>query len=232
MWHGRPAREITQFTFHSPQSPKHVAIGFALPQSSKTPSMQTQNPPIYRRPGPLIGSILVCLAVIIAASIFLPAMNHAKETAHRATCRKTLKALGYAVYWYVNEHRGICPDRIETLMLSEDIGPGIFICPSSSDTPATGQTPEQTAAALATPGHCSYIYLASTQTRFDDPNIVLLFEPMKNHGDGFHAVFADLHVEFITGPEAPKIQAELQAHQNPPPSRPRISLPASHPAEQ
>jgi len=194
--------------------------------------MQNQNRPFYRRPIPLIASILVCLALTIAASILLPAMNRAKETANRAKCSKTLKALAHAVYLYANENHWICPDRIENLMLREDIAPEIFICPSSSDTPATGQTPEQTAAALATPGHCSYIYLANPQTKFDDPNIVLLFEPMKNHGDGFHAVFADLHVEFITGAEAPKIQAELQAHQNPPPSRPKISPPTSHPAKQ
>jgi hypothetical protein len=128
-----------------------------------------------------------------------------------------MRALGQAMFLYANEYRGAWPPALKDLILTQDISPAFFICPSSSDTRAPGVY-TQAAASLSSGGHLSYVYIGQKMTGWPDPALVVMYEPMTNHGDGFHALFADGHNEFLSGPLAQKIQSELQSGQNPPPS--------------
>ena len=160
------------------------------------------------------------VATMFGAYMFFGAsIGVSREPANRARCFRHLKVIGDAIQLYANENRGAYPPNLEALMLTQDISPDLFICPSSNDDPATGNTLEERAANLSK-GHASYIYLGPVKNANTPTNFVLVYEPMTNHYQtGMHVLFADFHVELIAKPTAQKINAELQAGQNPPPSR-------------
>jgi prepilin-type N-terminal cleavage/methylation domain-containing protein/prepilin-type processing-associated H-X9-DG protein len=61
--------------------------------------------------------LLVVIAIIaILASMLLPALNNARESARQATCRSNLKQQGTAIMFYVDDSDGYIP--------SHDIGTG------------------------------------------------------------------------------------------------------------
>lgn len=169
----------------------------------------------HRKRAAIVG-IAVLLAIILSAYL-IARLNRDRETANRVKCNKQMRALGQAMFLYANEYRGAWPPALKDLILTQDISPAFFICPSSSDTRAPGVY-TQAAASLSSGGHLSYVYIGQKMTGWPDPALVVMYEPMTNHGDGFHALFADGHNEFLSGPLAQKIQSELQSGQNPPPS--------------
>jgi prepilin-type processing-associated H-X9-DG protein len=66
-------------------------------------------------------------------------------------------------------------------------------------------------------GHCSYVYLGKGLSPATVPATrVIAYEPLGHHGDATNFLYGDGHVEFVRGPKARKIIAELEAGQNPP----------------
>jgi prepilin-type processing-associated H-X9-DG protein len=101
-------------------------------------------------------------------------------------------------------------------MQSQALPSKALICPSSSDTAAPGETPEQQANDLHTGGHLSFIYGGNGLTLSDSKEIILLCEPIANHRDGSNVLFMDGHVEFMKQDAAQYIIDELSHGQNPP----------------
>jgi hypothetical protein len=158
------------------------------------------------------------MLVMIATVLGVASVGRARETAHRVKCRKTLRAIGQACLLYSNENRGQLPNSLGQLVVTQDVTSEVFVCPSSDDTPARGHSLEERAANLAKPGHASYV--AALHPADDRVPFVLFYEPMRNHGDGFHAVYSDGHVEFFTGAGAEDVQRALRSGLNPPPAFP------------
>src|SRR5262249_7437622 len=97
----------------------------------------------------------------LAVSIVLPRLNRPPRLPVRAKCRKQLQAIGQAMVLYAQEHGGRYPASADELIITQDIAPGIFVCPASMDEPAApGATPLETAANVAAPGHLSYTILS------------------------------------------------------------------------
>src|SRR5437868_8891562 len=101
--------------------------------------------------------IIAALGLLIAAIICIPTYIRANEQANRRKCYRQFRALGQAMLLYANENKGYFPSRLENLILTQDISGSVFVCPSSHDTPATGNSPEEMAADFAKPGHHSYL---------------------------------------------------------------------------
>lgn len=172
--------------------------------------------------GIALGAAGLITTMLIAYAILNSSIGVSRESANRAKCLRNLKVIGDAIQLYANENKGALPPNFEALMLSQDIFPGLFICPSSNDDPATGNTIEEQAANLSK-GHCSYIYLGAGKNMnmlaHAPTNLVIAYEPLTNHYQaGMHVLFADFRVQFIPNPQAKKTTAELQAGQNPSPS--------------
>lgn len=169
--------------------------------------------------GLTLGCVGIALTLMYALmmSIMLPSLGRARETANRAKCSSNMRQIGQAMLLYANENRGVYPDALPILLLTQDITPEVFCCPSSNDTPAPGTTPQAQAAKLLTGPHCSYVYTGNGLTSASTAEQVLLYEPPGNHnGDGMNVLFGDGHVDFIPKPEAQKMIAELEAGHNPP----------------
>ena len=107
-------------------------------------------------------------------------------------------------------------------MAEEQIGPEVFTCPSSNDTaavlPAMPPTTQQAAAALAAPGHLSYVYFG--HANWTDPIVpadaIVLSEPPSSHGnDGANFLYGDGHTDWVPMRRAARLIAAAAATTRP-----------------
>jgi prepilin-type processing-associated H-X9-DG protein len=112
------------------------------------------------------------------------------------------------------------PPRLENLLLDGDLTQVVFLCPATTDTPAPGATLQATVAALSSGGHESYIYLPNALPPRGNSSvsadIIILYEPLTDHGDGMNVLFSDGRVKFVKRATAVGMIAELKAGFNPP----------------
>ena len=121
---------------------------------------------------------------------------------------------------YTKENHGRYPDRLEDLLLTQEIESDVFICPFTNDTPAAGPTTQAVANNLSAGGHLSFIYVGKgmrEQTILS--STVVLYEPAGVHlpdFDSAHFLFGDGHVEAVDRQHAEKLIEQLKAGINPP----------------
>ena len=157
------------------------------------------------------------LLLLASLPLMVPAYTKVRASGNTTQCANNLKAIGLALLLYSHDNKGEYPPTPDLLLLTQNIKPTDFICPASNDTSASGATKQQQTSNLLAGGHQSYIYRAQTRNA-GRSNMVLVYEPMSHHHNGFNALFGDMHVEFLSGAVGQKIYNELQAGQNPPPS--------------
>ena len=176
----------------------------------------------------IAGLILGCLNIVgwlayfgLIAAVMFPSLSRARETANRVKCASQMRSLGQAMLLYANENRGVFPPNLEALILTQDITGEIFICPSSTHTPAPGASVLEVAENLSAGPHLSYVYLGDGLTVRTDAEAIVMYELLSNHGgDGINVLYADGHVEFHSAQEAARIVSALESGQNPPPREP------------
>ncbi|MGA2139262.1 MAG: DUF4190 domain-containing protein [Verrucomicrobiia bacterium] len=133
--------------------------------------------------GLVLGGVgLTLIPVIIMAALLLPALNSAREHARRAQCMSNMKAFGFAIAMYADEHDGKIPrnfDEARKFYVSDKI----LICPSAKDT----NTP-------------SYQILLGGK-KWGSPetaDVIVMTESLSNHRLGRNALYGDGHVNFVT----------------------------------
>jgi prepilin-type processing-associated H-X9-DG protein len=93
----------------------------------------------------------------------------------------------------------------------------VFVCPSSNDERAQGETTADVAAALSQPGHLSYVYAGRGLDASSPREAVVAHEKPDSHNrDGMNVLYADGHAEFVTRRLADHLVAEVEAGHNPP----------------
>jgi type II secretory pathway pseudopilin PulG len=174
---------------------------------------------IWRRHKARLFDVLVVLSVVaLALSIVLPSLSRHRGVPFREKCKKQLRAIGQAMILYTEEHGGRYPAGADDLIVTQDISPQIFVCPSGTEEPAAaGSTPQETAANVVAPGHVSYVILSKGFSGRPPADAVLAYEPLTNHlHAGLHVLFGDGRVEWVPSPQAERLLAELNAGHNPP----------------
>lgn len=179
--------------------------------------------------------VALALALLLLFSLVIVADHYVAQTtragSNRVQCASNMRQIGQAIAMYANDHGGQFPNDLETTFANEDLSPAVFVCPSTSDTPAPpGPTTQATAAGLRQPGHCSYVYLGKGLTdQTVTPDMVLLYEPLADHeGTGMNVMFGDFHVEWMPASDAQAILNQVAARTMP--VRFPTTLPTSMPA--
>lgn len=132
-----------------------------------------------------------------------------REGANRVKCASNLRQIGHAIMLYANENQGRYPDHFEAILLTQDITSELFVCPSSNEERAAGDTAKEIASRLSH-GHCSYVYHGRGLTTAAPATRPIACEPLANHqGAGINILFADGHVEWFTPSEAQKVMMRL-----------------------
>lgn len=160
----------------------------------------------------------ITLLVIAAVGFVLFGyLRIAADSRDGSRCANNLRQIGIACLLYAKDNGGQFPDSLVELFKTGELKADSFVCPLTTDTPASGPTTQAAAANLAKLGHLSYDYAGKGLTDSAPRTAVVAYEPLTNHGgQGTNVVFADAHVEFVKAAEAAKMVAELEAGHNPP----------------
>jgi prepilin-type processing-associated H-X9-DG protein len=155
----------------------------------------------------IIRGIIISVGLLLILSLLTPSLCRSRETANRVKCASNLRQIGQAILTYANDHQGAYPGSFQALVASTDITAECFVCPSSNDEKAPGDTPQAIAAAWAAGGHLSYLYNGrGLTTTTATAQTIVAYEPPGNHdSDGGNALFGDGHVEFFNRQQLQKI---------------------------
>ncbi len=166
----------------------------------------------------------VPLIALMALFLSLPLFSDRTDRgmAEPVRCAANLRNIGLASLTYARNFGGRFPERMEDLILVEEVSGEAFVCRTIHDTPVTGTLAEQ-AAALSSGGHCSYVYVGKGFTlTMCDPggfaagrltsDIVLAYENPGHHKGGMNVLFVDGHVQFVAATSV----AQLFARYPPP----------------
>lgn len=158
----------------------------------------------------IAGIIIGGIWLLLVPSILLPSLARAREKANQIKCAHNLRSIGQSAMLYAQDNLrlgGPYGPGFDRLVQTQAISTQVFQCPSDSSA-GTGQL---------TGGPCSYIWLGQNLKMSSNPQCVLAYEPLSNHGrEGSNLLFADGHVEFIGKRDAAAMIKQLEQGTNPP----------------
>jgi prepilin-type processing-associated H-X9-DG protein len=172
-----------------------------------------------RRRGKRTLALALVPMVLTVGMVFFPSDGPRREMVHRMKCASNLRQIGHGIHLYANANAGQFPSALAPLVTHEDLPADVFVCPASSDLPATGPTTQAVVATFrSNPSHCSYVYVgAGMSFRSVSPRHVIACEHAANHaGDGMNVLYGDGHTEWLDKKRAVYLLSELKAGQNPP----------------
>ena len=193
---------------------------------------RTPTPLVYRPPGrppaadltPVRRSVQL-LVVVLVLGLVVWRVAHGLDAPRpaevRVQCRSNLLKIGIAIKLYRQDHGGRYPASLADMLASDDnLSSNDLVCPASAATPAVFATPTPTtqaaAAALAGPDHLSYAYCGGQWSDGPVPaDAVVAYEPVADHVDGAHVLFADGDVAFVPTPRAARLIAAAAASTRP-----------------
>ena len=133
----------------------------------------------------------------LMASIMLPSLNRARETANRVKSASNERQIGMAIMMYANENAGKCPDDLGTLLKTQEIGAEVFICPGSGKTlPPNLNAPDEFVKWVDENSDYVYVGKGKKVAELGPEDVVVYERPGLHGGDGINILFGDGHVEW------------------------------------
>jgi prepilin-type processing-associated H-X9-DG protein len=142
------------------------------------------------------GQMLVAQQALMA-SIMLPALSRARETANRVKCASNMRQVGQAILLYSNENKGNYPPNLGILVKTEDIVPEVFVCPSGGNAFPRGANMSVDDQVKWVNEHSDYVYVGKGMNSTAGAEVIVLYEKPDAHGgQGMNVLYGDGHVEF------------------------------------
>lgn len=134
----------------------------------------------------------------LAASILLPSLNRARETANRVKSASNMRQILLGSIMFANDNRGKFPDTLGQVVEGKYLlSPEVFINPrSTSDIPA-GVANNPKLLADWVNEQSDYVYLGKGLNATTKADTILIYENPVDLDDGINVGFADGHVEFV-----------------------------------
>lgn len=142
----------------------------------------------------------------------------ASEPANRLACANHLHRVGQSLVFYAVKHDAQYPPTLDLLIFHADTAPGTFLCPSTGDRPAAGESMEEVVRDFrADTRHCSYVYVPAPSADAVGGDHVVAYEHLPNHGyAGMNVLYGDGNVRWVDSAQAKRLVAEIAAGHNPP----------------
>jgi predicted Zn finger-like uncharacterized protein len=152
----------------------------------------------------------------VLVTYILPTIKQHQESSAQARCHDHLQKIATAMRAYADNSDGHFPDRLESILATQQLTADALICPATGDTVSPGKTPQEQLANLHNGPHVSYMYAGNELTTDSLPECVLLYEELDRHEPGMWVVFVDGRIQLIGEVEAEKAIRRLRQGQNPP----------------
>lgn len=153
------------------------------------------------------------VSLLFLGAILMPALCGPREQANQIKCAANMRMIFLAMDDYAKKNNGLLPPTLDALLTTEDITSEVFVCPSSIQERAPGDSAAAQAAALGQDpaNYCSYIYLAGGLKLDEEakPSRVLLYEALSNHKVGMNVLYSDGTAEFLPESKAQQLIASL-----------------------
>jgi len=135
----------------------------------------------------------------VLASVLLPSLNRARETANQVKCASNLRQIGMALFMDIDRNQGRYPASLGALIKTQEIGAAVFTCPSDEDNGYQHlNTPDELSEWVNENGQFEFL-AAGVQSDKLGPDVMIVMERDGAHGgNGRNALFGDGHVEFLT----------------------------------
>lgn len=157
------------------------------------------------------GQVLVAQQALMA-SILLPSLNRARETANRVKCASNMRQIGMGILLYANDNKGKYPPDLGTILKTQDITGEVFVCVSGNNgLPGNWGTMAMDDRAKWIDANADYIYLGKGMNAATGADTIVLHEKVQNHGQGMNMLFGDGHVEWMMMPQAMQMIEKQQA---------------------
>lgn len=152
------------------------------------------------------------LSLLFGGAILMPALCSPRDQSNQVKCAANMRMIFLAMDDYAKKNNGLLPPTLGALLTGEDITSEIFVCPSSNQERAPGETGDAQAKLGQDPQrYCSYTYVAAG-LKLDEaaqPPRVLLYEALSNHKVGMNVLYSDGTAEFLPESKAKQMIASL-----------------------
>jgi prepilin-type processing-associated H-X9-DG protein len=141
--------------------------------------------------GVITGGISFVMIAVMAmmAGMLLPALARAREEARKAVCKSNLKNIGLGMMMYAQDNDNQFPAKLSQLYPEYLTDLDLFMCPSSGKTITSADQIDTKTPYVLVPG----VPLGSGGA------VVLAYERRGMHEGGTNVLFADGHVEWVSG---------------------------------
>jgi prepilin-type processing-associated H-X9-DG protein len=176
--------------------------------------IKSRSPRIGGRRLAFAGTVLGCIGMLTVQWFYYGLWWNFSQTADRVRCASNVRQIGQAILNYSNDNMGRYPPDLGTLVKTQNLPVGDFLCPSM---PGGGSAPSNFAQltrdqqAQWVNEHSDFIYLGAGMRQGEPPETIVIYEKrveLNSAPDGalgpdeVQMLFGDGHVEAITPAEA------------------------------
>lgn len=149
------------------------------------------------------------IAAMVTA-VALPAVNSARERAHRVQSAANLRQIGQGIMLYRVDNKKM-PADLGQILTNAEMSANVFINSAWSELPPEVEQMTSEQQAEWVNANSDYIYIGASLKGFENAEHILAYEdPEKSGGEGINVLYMDGHVEWRSDTQAIVNQAQAQ----------------------